>query len=529
MLRLKPTQAICGLLCLAGLLCCLGPAFGVAAADPDEEATEIDQLTARKRQLHVWLWQFFSRTGNEGVALEHLRQAALLEPHDLTLTTTLATALHRLGRFDELIETYERLSLAHPDWAEKFRYQIGYTYYDAAEARLKDGKKNEALVLLKKHRDQLPPGLHYATHSRSAKLLAVHGHLDEAVAILEEASSGVLKNDFDIHRELGRLYVRREEWDKAIPVYESLLEGFKQVPREKQRREIYRELVGLYGKTGAYEKLQEHAMRILTSESPDAESLQDVVYMLYFLGHTHDDKYSETFMPLLAHRDPAVAKAIIGGMASGGDPTYVPPLVLRSLDDERREVALAAISACGGSRGDKHRDEVHARLRGFFEGDDAEYKLAACGPLIHDFHDEEAVLYALETAQDADGRRANRAVNMLGNRFGEVRPAPPEVLEVVDRLLQSDDKERRYAAFRALDMYDDEAVVRRLVDCAVAADEGRARGARYCLTTPRRDWAIVVRVLRETLDATEEPLVRTKIQGLLGITERNLAKQVESQ
>jgi len=280
------------------------------ALDPSSKTIRL-KLT----RLHEGMYQFFLANGDLPNALIHLEKAVLAMPHDARLQFDLAKFYGELGRMDKAIEGYENILKQRPGWIEVY-YKLIALY-----GKQKDVLKMEAL--LKRFLQQVEPpeikadilrriGLSRLLYYRQTqadqdaflaldslcKIAAVFpdapdlsglyrdtiilgiGSADDAVRICEhylaqhtDGGPGLL----DLHMALGELYEGSGETNKAVQIYQELIE---KTPANELKVKALQCLFRVYNQqdnlAGALGVIEKEAARF-----PDDHNITLLLAMIY--------------------------------------------------------------------------------------------------------------------------------------------------------------------------------------------------------------------------------------------------------
>jgi tetratricopeptide (TPR) repeat protein len=497
---------------------CLVAHPAAAADEPTGDLPErIAELEHKRLEMVKLLALTLDGLGQPEKAIPLLSKAYRLDPTDEVLARRLVDLLQRGERWTEMIPIFERLLDDHPDHRQRYLPRLARCYF-------KTGQEQRALEVLDEYRRE------YAdverTYVRIAEALGDNGHLAEARVLLEKAAADRFKDNHVILTQLGTVYAKLDENEKAIKTYEAAL---KLVGSGSERQAINNALIAVCEKTGSLDVIAERVLVLLQQNAPDIYHDNSAYWMLYALGKSGDDRYSEMLLPLLDHPEPRIATLVVKGLGGGREGGYVPPLLLKALESERPEVVQQAIG-CSTSCWDKKRGpEVHRLLRTIFEGRNEALKFHACFPLMHDYRDKEAVSYLLTQTQSEDRKRARRAIGWIGDACNSSTPVYPELLEKLEPHLTSDDDKLRRAAVYALGTYQGEAVIRHLIAALADAQHAVAQGARGGLVHKQRDLDTVTRLVNEALEHETRDGVKQRLREILYDIEQKKKQMTDRQ
>ena len=244
-----------------------------------------------------------------------------------------------------------------------------------------------------------------------------------------------------------------------------VVRAWRRVENERGRREFdIRTYIARLKDRRALEVVRERARRALDAASPGEERRQLLGACVGgLMGATgRDERYAETFRPLLAHPEEDVALLVVNAIGSWRDSNYFPLLLLDALKDPRPNVvdeALNGTTRCLDERRDAAvRETVHA----IFGGPDGKLKFHAAGVLVHDWDDADATRYMIMEVKSRDRDRQLSALAWL-QEIPVHRPPPPGLLEAAGPLLRSNEAELRQAAVETIGTYTGDQVLQLLI------------------------------------------------------------------
>jgi len=248
--------------------------------------------------------------------------------------------------------------------------------------------------------------------------------------------------------------------------------------------------------------------------SPRGRKRMILAHCVERIAKSGKDKYCEPLIPLLKHREAGVAVWLTRTFGSKSGNRYFPLLLVEALRSDRELVVDTAISWTPNCWDRSRSKEVRRLLTRIFDGDSERLKFHACFPLMHGYHDQQAITYLLSQAAATDKDRALRAISWLGDSCNSGRAASPQLLARLAPLLNSQDSALRRAAAGALGTYSGEEVVRHLI--ARLADKEAiivTEAARNLLA--QRDKAMLRRHLADAQHNSPSEAVRRKAKELL--------------
>jgi len=568
---------------LAALLLTTHPA-PAAEESTSDTARQIAELEQKRAERLKWIVTIYDARGEQEKAVPYIERLFVLDSANLKLGARLMKTLRSQKRLNEMLDLYKRIAQAYPhpkrgerdqlyicsnsicELCDELRRQgrskelipiyerlltlvpgdrpnrrsswgglpcgsfhdvagrLGMCYKTLCESRLAGGDTKGALDLLRTYRESCHS---YAVYDTSANFLMRHGQLEEACTVLEEALAGQYKNDFIMLRQLGEAYTRLDRIDKAIVAYETLLDKATP-PRTSLRDGPVSLLATLYKRAGAFDKLEERTLSILSAEGVDFRAMNDAGSFFVALGSACDNRHSKRFSPFLRHPDDRVVGQLVYKFTRGSPENYYPPLLLEALDCGRPAVVRMAIRAIFDK---EPRPTVDNRIRKFFEGDDETLKLNACYRLIRFYGDEEAILYVLQEVESMDRERAHRAGFILCCLPHTEKTLSQAVLEKARALLSSKEKHHREAAIRAIGTYRGEEAVSFLIGALGVAKGGGSHDPAWDrITSEGRDEEMVSRLLeaalKERLEARDSTVQMIE-SALKNIEQRQKKRQTE--
>ncbi len=207
------------------------------------------QLPQKTQKMNVGmqrsLAQQYMQRNQLRKAVEIYEQIAIAMPEDFESRAQLATIYSRQNKHDKAIDTWKALLEADP---ENTKYQDGLVNaYRSAD------KIPEALELAHKYIDrEADSGVH---HVRLAKIYAAGDRVDDAIEAYKKAIE-LAPGDGRTYRELAQLYLRKDDLDTAEKTF---LEAIRYTGQEWERRDVERQLMGLYRRQGKLEEMLKQA------------------------------------------------------------------------------------------------------------------------------------------------------------------------------------------------------------------------------------------------------------------------------
>jgi hypothetical protein len=185
-------------------------------------------------------------------------------------------------------------------------------------------------------------------------------------------------------------------------------------------------------------------------------------------------KYAAALAPCLEYSNGRVGTWLISSLEGhdNGHPLIAYGLMIEALGSKHTDLVAEALDSATECAQTNKREIVHERLIKIFNGPDEENKFQACFALMHQFKHQPAVDYLLEQTASPNQERARRATDWIGDTCNWGQPAYPALLEALDPLLGSDDRELRGSAVDTLTTYAGPEVTSRLL--VALADEDRS-------------------------------------------------------
>ena len=207
------------------------------------------QMTAKTQGLNIGVQRAFAKEymdrGETEKAIEIYEQIMQAMPEDLESRAQLATLYSQQNLHDKAIETWKALLETDP---ENTKYQDGLI-----NGYQTSGKVGEALALAQQYIDADPDiGTHYA---RLAKLHKDENQTDAAITAYEKASE-LTPGNAKIYQELAALYLRKHNLTSAEKAFQ---EAIRYTSQNWDRRNLERQLVGLYTRQGKLEEMLQKA------------------------------------------------------------------------------------------------------------------------------------------------------------------------------------------------------------------------------------------------------------------------------
>ena len=207
------------------------------------------QLTEKTQAMNVGVQRAFAKEymdrGEIKQAIEIYEQIVKAVPEDLESRAQLATLYSRQNQHEKAIETWKVLLETDP---ENTKYQDGLI-----NSYQTSGKFDEALELAQQFIDTNPEiGAHYA---RLAKLHKDENQIDAAITAYEKASE-LAPGNAKTYQELAELYLRKDNLTSAEKAFQ---EAIRYTGQEWDRRNLERQLIGLYQRQGKLEEMLQKA------------------------------------------------------------------------------------------------------------------------------------------------------------------------------------------------------------------------------------------------------------------------------
>jgi tetratricopeptide (TPR) repeat protein len=252
---------------------------GRAAVAAEESIGELrDRITEaeqKKLELVKTLALIYETRGEQDKAIACLREAFVLNPDDDALAQKLLDLLRQGQRWAEMVPIYERLIDEQPGRSQQYLLALGQCHF-------KLDQPERALEVLAQYRKE--NGDKAETYLSLGAVLSNNGHLAEAAALLEEGVAGAFKDNYRLRWQLGVVYARLEQTDKAIGAYEAAL-GL--VGAGSDRSTINSQLIALYKKADRMDEL-------IAKREKEIKGIDDQLVKLYWDTAQRQEQAGET-------------------------------------------------------------------------------------------------------------------------------------------------------------------------------------------------------------------------------------------
>ena len=207
------------------------------------------QLTEKTQGMNVGVQRAFAKEymdrGEISQAMEIYEQIVKAVPEDLESRAQLASLYSQQNLHDKAIGTWTALLETDP---ENTKYQDGLI-----NSYQTSGKIDEALALAQAFIDANPEvGAH---HARIAKLYKNENRIDEAIDAYQKASE-LTPGNAQIYEDLANLYLRKDDLTAAEKAFK---EAIRYTSQDWERRNLERQLVGIYERQGKLEERLQQA------------------------------------------------------------------------------------------------------------------------------------------------------------------------------------------------------------------------------------------------------------------------------
>ena len=207
------------------------------------------QLTEKTQGMNVGVQRAFAKEymdrGETKQAMAIYEQIVKAVPEDLESRAQLASLYSQQNLHDKAIGTWEILLETDP---ENAKYQDGLINSHQASDRFED-----ALKLAQQFIDANPEvGVH---HARIAKLYKNENLIDEAIAAYQKASE-LTPGNAQIYKELANLYLGKDDLTAAEKAFK---ETIRYTSQDWERRNLERQLVGIYNRQGKLKEMIQQA------------------------------------------------------------------------------------------------------------------------------------------------------------------------------------------------------------------------------------------------------------------------------
>jgi tetratricopeptide (TPR) repeat protein len=217
------------------------------------------------------LGRIYARQGNMEDAKKCWRDLADLYPRDASVAEELAELLIDEGELEEAIGHYERLRQLTDDDYLKVRFA-----HSIVDLRLRQGKFDEGITLLRELLDQLAPDswLRAETRRLLDQAFRAKGDLEALVKFYEDWLAA-RPDDVDLRLALVNLHRELGQTDDALACYEELIR------RAGKRRDVRQGLAALYLDLGRISDAAEQLQRA-ADLAPDDASLWEQLGAAWF-------------------------------------------------------------------------------------------------------------------------------------------------------------------------------------------------------------------------------------------------------
>jgi HEAT repeat protein len=270
--------------------------------------------------------------------------------------------------------------------------------------------------------------------------------------------------------------------------------------------------------------LQKRVLHVTEQEGRDRRPSLLLTSVFRASVRTKDDNVVNQLSPLLEDDNVSLATTVVRTIGSGRDNRYFPELLLVALQSDRPQVVNEAISWAPNCWDGSKTKDVRRALESIFDGENELLKFRACFPLMHGYHDGEAVTYLLSQVKSENKSRSRRAISWIGDACNSGRKACPELLEALVPLLSSEDVSMRRAAANALGTYSGEQVVKHIIPLLGDVDKTIVSEVSYELLN-QRDKNSLRRLLSEAADSADATPVSTNAKDILEKLDAKQRKQ----
>jgi len=262
------------------------------------------------------------------------------------------------------------------------------------------------------------------------------------------------------------------------------------------------------------ELLAQRMVRVLERGMPIDDDRKLPELCLAAIGEGGNEASCELLQPLLKHQDVAVAVLVAEEIGSHRDSRFFPRLLIQALEDERDEVARAALDWSTSCWDEERAPLVQKAIRRLFDKRSETLKFHASFALMHNYDDAEALAYLLEQTRSQDKQRAYTAISWIGDSCNYQKPVSQAILDRLSPHLISTNDTLRRAASDALGTYGGEDVVRRLIPMLgdskkIIADEAQRK------LPDQKDKKMLRRQLEEAAKNDPNAEVRSRSRQLL--------------
>jgi tetratricopeptide (TPR) repeat protein len=240
------------------------------------EAAEILSAVVEEDESHqeanYYLASCYRALGQREEAIERVRHLiaaterdTLRTPYRSRFKSFLAILLQESRQFDAAVETFREVCREDPN-DSRARLGLVYALEDAGEVQ-------EALTLSRELLQELPSDLDrndvVITHAR---VLAVAGQLDEAIALLKAEIERTGQEDF--YLAAGQIYLERKKFAEAEKIVQ---DGLEHKPDSEQ---MHFQLAAVLERQGKFEDAELKFKEILSSNPTQGAALNYLGYML---------------------------------------------------------------------------------------------------------------------------------------------------------------------------------------------------------------------------------------------------------
>ena len=206
---------------------------------------KLEEMAGTNLGMQRMLAQQYMHQNELTKAVEIYEKISEIMPEDLESRAQLATIYSRQNKHEMAISTWQALLAADP---ENTKYQDGIV-----NSLREAGRLPEALDLAQKYIEgEADSGVHYI---RLARVYAAENSIDDAIEAFKQAIE-FGPGDGQAYRELAQLYLRKNDLDSAEKAFE---DAIQYTGREWERRDIERQIMGVYRRQGKLDEMLQKA------------------------------------------------------------------------------------------------------------------------------------------------------------------------------------------------------------------------------------------------------------------------------
>lgn len=239
------------------------------------------------------LAQLYAQEEAESDAIFYAERAFALDPENPWYLRLQLAVYGQFGKNQLLVQTLNKAVLDHPE-EENLRFQLAEAYY-------RNGQIKESIEELDKLENQV--GLREEISNQKKSLYLEVNDLDGARLELEKLIKA-FPQKLDYQGALGQLYQANNEPEKALEIFQGMLEVDSLDPRP------HLDLANYYQQSGEYHRSLYHLKKAMTSKQLDLDRKVAVLLSLFDASQSDSALTAESFALLdqIVAQEPADAR-----------------------------------------------------------------------------------------------------------------------------------------------------------------------------------------------------------------------------